>query len=77
MALKAYAFLFREFFVSRANGEPPLYCGLIESDSSLSLVTPDLPILSFPKALPCVLIWFAIVYEMLRNKFKNYNSITH
>jgi hypothetical protein len=29
------------------------------------------------KALPCVLIWFAIVYEMLRNKFKNYNSITH
>ena len=29
------------------------------------------------KALPCVLIWFAIVYEMLRNKFKKYNSITH
>jgi hypothetical protein len=29
------------------------------------------------KALPCVLIWFAIVYEMLRKKFKNYNSITH
>ncbi len=29
------------------------------------------------KALPCVLIWFAIVNEMLRNKFKNYNSITH
>jgi len=29
------------------------------------------------KALPCVLIWFAIVYEMLRNKFKTYNSITH
>jgi len=29
------------------------------------------------KALPCVLIWFAIVYEMLKNKFKNYNSITH
>lgn len=29
------------------------------------------------KALPCVLIWFAIVYEMLKNKFKNYRSITH
>ena len=29
------------------------------------------------KALPCVLIWFAIVYEMLNNKFKNYRSITH
>ena len=29
------------------------------------------------KALPCVLIWFAIVYEMLKNKFNNYNSITH
>jgi hypothetical protein len=29
------------------------------------------------KALPCVLIWFAIVYEMLKNKFKNYTSITH
>ena len=29
------------------------------------------------KALPCVLIWFAIVYEMLKNKFKNYHSITH
>lgn len=29
------------------------------------------------KALPCVLIWFTIFYEMLRNKFKNYNSITH
>ena len=29
------------------------------------------------KALPCVVIWFAIVYEMLRNKFNNYNSITH
>lgn len=29
------------------------------------------------KALPCVLIWFAIIYEMLKNKFKNYRSITH
>jgi len=29
------------------------------------------------KALPCVLIWFAIVYEMLKNKFNNYDSITH
>jgi hypothetical protein len=29
------------------------------------------------KALPCVLIWLAIVYEMLINKFKNYRSITH
>ena len=29
------------------------------------------------KALPCVLIWFAIVHEMLKNKFKNYRSITH
>lgn len=29
------------------------------------------------KALPCVLIWFAIVYEMLINKFKNYRSLTH
>ena len=29
------------------------------------------------KVLPCVLIWFAIVYEMLKNKFKNYRSITH
>lgn len=29
------------------------------------------------KALPCVLIWFVIVYEMLKNKFKNYRSITH
>ena len=29
------------------------------------------------KALPCVLIWFAILYEMLKNKFKNYRSITH
>jgi hypothetical protein len=27
------------------------------------------------KALPCVLIWFAIIYEMLTQKFKNYNSI--
>ena len=29
------------------------------------------------KALPCVLIWLAVVYEMLKNKFKNYHSITH
>ena len=27
------------------------------------------------KALPCVLIWFAIIFEMYRKKFKNYNSI--
>jgi hypothetical protein len=29
------------------------------------------------KALPCVLIWFSIVYEMLKNKFNNYNSISN
>jgi len=29
------------------------------------------------KALPCVLIWFAIIYEMLKNRFNNYNSISH
>lgn len=29
------------------------------------------------KALPCVLIWFSIVYEMLKNKFSNYNSISN
>lgn len=29
------------------------------------------------KALPCVLIWFAIVYEMLIKKFNKYNSIAH
>ena len=29
------------------------------------------------KALPCVLIWFSIVYEMLKNKFNNYNSISY
>lgn len=27
------------------------------------------------KAVPCVLIWFAIIFEMYRKKFKNYNSI--
>jgi hypothetical protein len=25
------------------------------------------------KALPCVLIWFSIIYEMLTQKFTNYN----
>ena len=28
------------------------------------------------KALPCVLIWFVIIYEMLQKKFENYNSIS-
>ena len=27
------------------------------------------------KALPCVLIWIAIIYEMLTKKFNNYNTI--
>lgn len=27
------------------------------------------------KALPCVLIWFVIIYEMLTKKFNNYNTI--
>jgi hypothetical protein len=29
------------------------------------------------KALPCILIWFAIVYEILTQKFINYKSITN
>jgi hypothetical protein len=27
------------------------------------------------KALPCVLIWFVIIYEMLKRKFKSYHSL--
>ena len=29
------------------------------------------------KALPCVLIWIAIVYEMLTKKFNNYNTLSN
>ncbi|WP_395059833.1 glycosyltransferase family 87 protein [Flavobacterium sp.] len=29
------------------------------------------------KALPCVLIWIAIIYEMLTKKFNNYNTLSN
>ena len=29
------------------------------------------------KALPCVLIWLAIIYEMLTKKFNNYNTLSN
>ena len=54
MSLNILALRFLLFLVSSANGLPPLYCGLIESDSSPSFLIPSEPILSFPSALSCV-----------------------
>ena len=67
---------FDKFFVSRANGEPPLYLGLIESEESLSFLIPTLPILSFPKALSCLPILDALSLGLPKGFFSLYPSGT-
>ena len=74
--LKAYAFLFRLVLVSNAKGDPPLYWTLIESDSSLSWVTPAAPILSFPKALSCVFLSVTFSFGLPKGSFSSYPSGT-
>jgi hypothetical protein len=66
MSLNILLFRFGLFLVSRANGLPPLYCGLIESDSSPSFLIPSDPILSFPNALSCVFL--SVIFSSGRPK---------